>query len=67
MQSLNLPDWVVARLQQDNPDLTQSIVDMVVWVDRIKYWMFRADADLAGLVDELAAQAGVASTDSASE
>jgi hypothetical protein len=31
---VSLPDWVVARLKQDNVDLSHAIVDMVIWVDR---------------------------------
>ena len=50
---INLPDWVIARLQQDNPDVTKSIVEMVIWVDRVKCWLYQADADLARLVDEM--------------
>lgn len=42
---IDLPTWVVARLKQDNPDLTQSIIDMVIWVDRVKCWMYQADAE----------------------
>ena len=45
MEQTSLPDWVVARLRQDNPDISQAIVDMVVWTDRVKCWMFQADAD----------------------
>jgi hypothetical protein len=45
-QTINLPDWVSARLRQDNRDLSQAIVDMVIWVDRVKCWMYQADADL---------------------
>ena len=52
-----LPAWVVARLQQDNPDLSQSIVNMVIWVDRVKCWMYQADADMDRLVDELSEKA----------
>lgn len=43
--SLNLPTWVVSRLKQDNPDLTQAIVNMVIWVDRVKCWMYQTDAE----------------------
>jgi len=42
---VTLPDWVVARLRQDHPDLSHAIVDMVIWVDRVKCWMYQADAD----------------------
>jgi hypothetical protein len=45
MAQIQLPDWVVARLRQDNPDIAQAIVDLVVWSDRVKCWMFQADAD----------------------
>lgn len=50
---IELPDWVKSRLKQDNPDLSQSIVEMVIWVDRIKCWMYQADADLERLVSQL--------------
>lgn len=42
---VDLPAWVVARLKQDNPDISQSIIDMVIWVDRVKCWMYQLDAD----------------------
>ncbi|HEY9869937.1 MAG TPA: DUF4388 domain-containing protein, partial [Candidatus Obscuribacterales bacterium] len=50
---VNLPGWVVARLKQDNPDLSQAIINMVIWVDRVKCWMYQADADLAGIIEKL--------------
>lgn len=50
---VDLPGWVVARLKQDNSDLVQAIVDMVVWVDRVKCWMYQADADLERIIDEV--------------
>lgn len=50
---VNLPDWVVARLKQDNADISQAIVDMVIWVDRVKCWMYQADADFSKLIAEL--------------
>ncbi len=50
---VDLPGWVVARLKQDNPDLSQAIVDMVIWVDRIKCWMYQADADFERMIAEL--------------
>lgn len=42
---INLPTWVLARLKQDNSDLTKAIIDMVIWVDRVKCWMYQADAE----------------------
>lgn len=50
---IELPDWVVSRLKQDNPNLSEAIVEMVIWVDRIKCWMYQADADLERLVSQL--------------
>lgn len=47
-----LPDWVVARLKQDNSELSKAIVDMVIWVDRVKCWMYQADADLESIIRE---------------
>jgi Domain of unknown function (DUF4388) len=63
--AVNLPAWVVSRLKQDNPDLTQSIVQMVIWVDRVKCWMYQADADMERIVGELsgavASESGITS------
>ncbi len=50
---VDLPDWVVARLKQDNEDLSRSIVDMVIWVDRVKCWMYQADAYFERILIEL--------------
>jgi hypothetical protein len=50
---VELPDWVVARLKQDNEDISRSIVDMVIWVDRVKCWMYQADADFDRILGEL--------------
>lgn len=47
-----LPDWVVARLKQDSDDLSSAIVEMVIWVDRVKCWMYQADADLERILEE---------------
>ncbi len=47
---LELPDWVVSRLKQDNPDISQSIVDLVIWADRIKCWLYQADVDLMRVI-----------------
>jgi hypothetical protein len=53
---VDLPDWVVARLKQDNEDINRSIVDMVIWVDRVKCWMYQADADFDRILTELRAE-----------
>ncbi|MBY0359514.1 MAG: DUF4388 domain-containing protein [Candidatus Obscuribacterales bacterium] len=47
---LKLPDWVISRLQQDNPDVSQAIIDLVIWSDRIKCWLYQADADLERVI-----------------
>lgn len=52
-EQIVLPEWVISRLKQDNADVSQSIVQMVIWVDRIKCWMYQADADLDRLVGTL--------------
>ncbi|HEY9754561.1 MAG TPA: DUF4388 domain-containing protein [Oculatellaceae cyanobacterium] len=52
-ESIDLPAWVIARLQQDNTDLTQSIIDMVIWVDRVKCWMYQADVDFSRILENL--------------
>lgn len=54
-EAIQLPDWVVARLRQDNQDISQAIVDMVVWVDRVKCWMYQVDADFGRIIDQLQA------------
>ena len=51
--NVELPQWVTSRLKQDNPDLTQAIVEMVIWVDRVKCWMYQADADMNKIVGQL--------------
>lgn len=60
---VNLPDWVVARLKQDHQDLSHAIVDMVIWVDRVKCWMYQADSDFARVIDEIKAPARQGSGD----
>ncbi len=52
-ESIDLPAWVIARLNQDNADLTQSIIDMVIWVDRVKCWMYQADVDFTRILENL--------------
>jgi len=52
---VDLPDWVIARLKQDNEDISRSIIDMVIWVDRVKCWMYQADADFGRILTGLAA------------
>lgn len=64
MQSLNLPDWVIARLKQDNPDVGAAIVDMVIWVDRVKCWLYQTDFDLAAVISDLSAESGDAENES---
>jgi hypothetical protein len=54
---VELPDWVVARLKQDNDDMSRAIVDMVIWVDRVKCWMYQADADLDRIMGTLRSEA----------
>ena len=49
-EKIELPEWVVSRLKQDNTDVSRAIVEMVIWVDRLKCWMYQADADLDRLV-----------------
>jgi hypothetical protein len=50
---VQLPAWVVSRLKQDNLDISQAIVQMVIWVDRVKCWMYQADADLEKVIGDL--------------
>lgn len=60
--ALKLPDWVISRLKQDNPDVTQAIVDLLIWSDRIKCWLYQADVDLERVIARLD---GKAATDEA--
>lgn len=50
---IKLPDWVISRLKQDNADVSQAIVDLVIWADRIKCWLFQADVDLQKLISQI--------------
>ena len=50
---IQLPDWVVSRLKQDNPDITQSIVQLVIWADRIKCWLYQADVELQQIINTI--------------
>ncbi len=50
---INLPDWVMARLKQDNSDISKAITDMVIWADRLKIWIYQADADLENILARL--------------
>lgn len=52
-EKIHLPDWVVSRLKQDNPDVSQSIVQLVIWADRIKCWLYQADVDLQRVINAL--------------
>lgn len=52
-EEIKLPEWVITRLKQDNPDPSQAIVDLVIWTDRIKCWLYQADADLTRLIGSL--------------
>lgn len=59
LDRVELPAWVVARLAQDNPDLSQAIIDMVIWVDRVKCWMYQVDADFYRIRKQISQSAGV--------
>lgn len=52
-ERINLPDWVISRLKQDNADVSQAIVQMVIWADRIKCWMYQADVDMQRVITAL--------------
>jgi len=61
--AIDLPDWVIARLRQDSANLSQAIVDMVIWVDRVKCWMYQADADFGKMLDKLSDASGLPPSD----
>jgi hypothetical protein len=48
-----LPDWVIARLKQDNANISEAIVQMVIWADLMKCWMYKAESDLGHIVEQL--------------
>lgn len=52
-EAIQLPDWVVSRLKQDNEDVSQAIVQLVIWADRIKCWLYQADVDLERIISAL--------------
>jgi hypothetical protein len=52
-ENIQLPDWVVSRLKQDNPDVSEAIVQLVIWADRIKCWLYQADVDLERVINVL--------------
>ncbi len=62
---VDLPAWVISRLKQDNQDISQAIVDMVIWVDRVKCWMFQVDVDFYKIRKQLAESTGDATADDA--
>ncbi len=53
-EEIKLPEWVIARLRQDNANLSKAIIDMVIWVDRVKCWMYQVDADFYRIIKTLA-------------
>ena len=53
-EEISLPPWVIARLRQDNANISQAIVDLVIWVDRVKCWMYQVDVDFGRIISELA-------------
>lgn len=59
-EGVELPAWVISRLQQDNPDISQAIVELVIWADRVKCWMYQADADLDSVISQLSEVGGAA-------
>lgn len=62
-EQITLPEWVIARLKQDNVNISQAIVDMVIWVDRVKCWMYQVDSDFGRIISELAKGEGAIDSD----
>lgn len=62
-EQISLPPWVIARLTQDNANISQAIVDMVIWVDRVKCWMYQVDSDFGRIISELAKSEGSIDSD----
>lgn len=45
VETIRLPPWVVARLRQENSDISRAIENMVVWTDRAKIWLYQLEGD----------------------
>ncbi len=45
VESIRLPPWVVARLRQENSNISKAIENMVVWTDRAKIWLYQLEGD----------------------
>lgn len=45
VETIRLPPWVVARLRQENSDISKAIENMVVWTDRAKIWLYQLEGD----------------------
>lgn len=45
IETIRLPPWVVARLRQENRDISKAIENMVVWTDRAKIWLYQLEGD----------------------
>jgi hypothetical protein len=45
IESIRLPPWVVARLRQENSNISKAIENMVVWTDRAKIWLYQLEGD----------------------
>jgi len=44
-ETIRLPPWVVARLRQENGNISKAIENMVVWTDRAKIWLYQLEGD----------------------
>lgn len=45
IESIRLPPWVVARLRQENSNISKAIENMVIWTDRAKIWLYQLEGD----------------------
>lgn len=66
-ETIKLPPWVVARLHQENTDISQAIVNMVVWTDRAKIWLYQLEGDfgkMRSILETEQASSAVAAADS---
>ncbi len=52
-EPIRLPSWVVARLRQENRSISQAIINMVVWTDRAKIWLYQLEGDFGKLREVL--------------
>lgn len=57
-----LPDWVIAKLTNDNNNIHQAIIDLVIWSDRAKAMLHSIEKDLSQAIEKLSNKLGSTTT-----